>query len=45
MMQWIDPLGGTCGFFATQLLPPGDIGAAALYADFQRAVYQQSAKL
>lgn len=37
---WIDRKGGTCGIFATQLLPPGDLKYAQLLNMFQKEVAQ-----
>lgn len=35
---WIDRKGGTCGMFATQLYPPGDLKFGALWKMFQKEV-------
>lgn len=34
---WIDREGGTCGMFATQLYPPGDLNFGNLWKMFQKA--------
>lgn len=41
--QWIDPLGGTCGFYASQLVSPGDVGSRDLALAFRRHVYRDFA--
>lgn len=38
MRWWIDRHGGTCGFFATQLFPPGEAKHTFLLKMFQREV-------
>lgn len=35
---WIDRKGGTCGLFATQLFPPGEVKHIVLSALFQKEV-------
>ncbi len=41
---WIDREGGTCGFFGTQLYPPGEPKHGYLYNMFQRAMVAQFSK-
>lgn len=36
----IDCEAGTCGMYASQLVPPGDEQSAELFGDFQRAVFR-----
>ena len=38
---WIDRRGGTCGFFATQLYPPGESRHAFLHPLFHKAMAEQ----
>jgi hypothetical protein len=35
---------GTCGMYASQLLPPSDPQSAELYGEFQKAVFQKETK-
>ncbi len=39
-IQWIDPSLGTCGMYASQLLPPGDATSVGLAVDFRKYVYK-----
>lgn len=36
---WIDREKGTCGFYGSQIFPPGDRPTAELFAEFQKGVY------
>jgi hypothetical protein len=43
--QWIDPTTEVCGFFATQILPPGESTVAKLNSEWEHAVYDELKKL
>lgn len=45
LSQWIDPAAGTCGMYASQLVPPGDSASLALAVAFRRDMYKRLAKL
>jgi hypothetical protein len=36
---------GTCGIYASQLVPPGDEQSAELYGEFQKGVLQKETKV
>jgi hypothetical protein len=35
---------GTCGMYASQLVPPGDEQSSELSGEFQKAVFQKATK-
>ncbi|KIW55396.1 hypothetical protein PV05_07679 [Exophiala xenobiotica] len=42
LFWWIDPTGGNCGVYASQILPPGDPTSMALAVDFHKEIYALS---
>ncbi|KAK5055190.1 hypothetical protein LTR84_012939 [Exophiala bonariae] len=42
LFWWIDPASGTCGMYASQLLPPGDAISRQLAVDFRRSIVKGS---
>ncbi len=39
--KWLDPKSGIAGVVFVQVLPPGDSVVSELYAELEKAVYQQ----
>ncbi|THV08216.1 beta-lactamase/transpeptidase-like protein [Dendrothele bispora CBS 962.96] len=45
LFWWIDPTSEVCGFFANQILPPGEPIVAGLNSEWEYAVYDELRKL
>ena len=45
MLQWIDPVRGNCGMYASQVIPPGDPRSLDLAVKFRQHMFKEIAKM
>ncbi|KAF1810236.1 beta-lactamase [Eremomyces bilateralis CBS 781.70] len=41
LFWWMDPVSESCGCWATNIIPTGDVKSAAMYKEFEEAVYEE----
>ncbi|KAK9241725.1 beta-lactamase [Lipomyces tetrasporus] len=45
LFWWIDRETGVCGFYATQVIPPGDLKSTEMYTLFEKEIYKKATAL